>query len=278
MALLGVILKLILYSLLGIIGVLLGLVCVVLFLPIDYQVYYEAYRQSTAQVKVRFFYVCRVNYENAGEGGLLKVYVFGIPIKTMDLSAEDIKDASEEVAEDLTKTEETFAKDTTPPAPVLEKQSSKASTQVKGQATKPIKKQKKKSASPMGWKEQVEVLWKSPYRKGFFAASYKALKDILKMLKPGAIYFKLLIGKEDPAETGQLIAKITMAYPLFHSFGSVEGCYTEAGIWGEIGGRGRIRLGRFLKILIVFAVNKDVRNYIKIILNVRKVDQNGNKA
>lgn len=274
------ILKIILYILLGILSVLLGILCIVLFFPVDYQVYYEKYRQSFAQVKIRLFYVIKCIYDYEDEKGKLNIYVMGIRIGPRKVSLEEDEELGEEMTESTEEKEEASTVDTTPSARVLDKVSASLKTHETSSATKAPKKKisSAKNKKQKNWMTTFKKVWKSPHKKGFIDATWKMLKAFILVLKPKSIRFNLIIGKEDPSETGQLVAKLAMAYPLYHKYGSIEGYYVEEGIWGEIQVTGRLCIAKLLKPFIGFIINKEVRNYIKIILNVRKEDRNGNKA
>lgn len=313
MGVLWLILKIILGVILGILIILIAGICVVVFLPIDYHVYFEKYHESVIEARVRLFYLFNIHYHYEDDRNLITIKLWGIPLKKMDLSPEEMEELGEDVVEGAkhaVAAEEKIAQETTSPVAgdqsdekvgvastkmSVEKEKTahtskeRSTTQKTKEADKAIKTEKKikkskhfddekiehKSESQATWLESLRKLWVSEARKVFFSETFKLIKRFLKLLKPNHFQFRLVIGKENPADTGELIAKITMFYPLMYRYGIVDGNYTEAGLWGEVAVGGRIKLFQLLKIVIIFALNKEVRNYIKLILNVRKVEVNG---
>ncbi len=132
--------------------------------------------------------------------------------------------------------------------------------------------QKSNTAS---WKEQLTTLWESPYRKPAMKKLWQLLGELCVYFKPHTFRFRLKIGQADPAATGMLIAKLTMMYPLIYRYGSIEGIYEYQGVEGFVEVAGRVRLYRLSGIILKFIIDKNVRSYSKMIMNIRKVKTNG---
>lgn len=282
MTLLFLILKVIGYVLLAIVGTFILAILIILFLPIDYGMHYKKYENAVIRANVRLFYMIRIHYEQAETCNELSIKLFGRTLKKIDLSEEQLEEEKDDCAHVAKKRAENKELITTPHTEaslesdkkVKRNQEHKHSTKTKGQKEAHPKKSKKANTQE-SIIQKVKGLWQSHYRKAFFAQFRTLLKKLWLEFKPHTIKFKLIIGKDDPAETGELIAKLTMLYPFIYRYGVIEGDYTEAGFWGEVMGAGRIRIFNLIKAVIIFALNKDVRHFIKIILNVRKVESNG---
>lgn len=103
----------------------------------------------------------------------------------------------------------------------------------------------------------------------------RLIRDILKYILPRKWSYELVIGKEDPADTGELIAKLTMLYPLYYKNGIISGDFEKSGIWGGFLAKGKFSILGILRRIVVFALRPVVRKYIKLILRIRKEEQHG---
>lgn len=122
---------------------------------------------------------------------------------------------------------------------------------------------------------QVKVLWDDPERRGLLRAIKKLGVRLMRVINPKLFRFKVIIGREDPADTGELLAKASFAYPWYGKYGIIQGNFEEAGLWGEMIVEGRLCLGQIIGPFIRFFLNHSVRHYIKIILDTRKEERNG---
>lgn len=104
---------------------------------------------------------------------------------------------------------------------------------------------------------------------------FKIAKAVLKVLKPYHLYFDLIIGMEDPGDTGELMAKLTLLYPWYYPYGSIQGDFEKEGIWGAVEANGKFRLITFAKLLLIYSLNKEVRRTIKALLQLRREDTDG---
>ncbi|MGL4362302.1 MAG: hypothetical protein ACRCSG_03355 [Cellulosilyticaceae bacterium] len=131
------------------------------------------------------------------------------------------------------------------------------------------------SRSVLDWIKIIYDVWQQPQRPIFFREVFKLIKNIFNQIKPKYIFFNVCIGKDNAADTGELIAQLMILYPWLHKYGTVEGNYIQKGIWGDVEVKGSIRLYCFIKIIIKFAIKKEVREYVKIILDKGQVKTNG---
>ncbi len=93
-----------------------------------------------------------------------------------------------------------------------------------------------------------------------------ALIRLLKHLLPRRIKGWIRYGFDDPSATGYVAAVSALFYPSYHRNFSLEADFQEACFAGECHGKGRIRLGYLLWILITLLLKKEVRKLIRFIL------------
>ncbi len=106
--------------------------------------------------------------------------------------------------------------------------------------------------------------------KHFIKSTLKALKEVFQRIKPYKVFFTLIIGKEDPSDTGELVAQLTLLYPWYYRYGMIKGDFSRSGVWGDIYARGKFNLVTLIKIAVIFIMNKETREYINILLKRRK--------
>ena len=86
------------------------------------------------------------------------------------------------------------------------------------------------------------------------------------------------IGKEDPADTGQLIAMLSALYPLYYSFASIVGNYEKECFYGKLEANGSFTLGRLIYEIIRYIRTTSVKQLIKFIRKDRKGNKDGRKV
>lgn len=103
--------------------------------------------------------------------------------------------------------------------------------------------------------------------------TYRAIKliiigiwNIFKEIAPKEWDFEVVIGMGDPGDTGELIAKLTMLYPIYYQHGIIRGDYEHECFMGGALVRGKFRLGQILMHLVKLYLQKDVRAFIHLIL------------
>jgi len=96
--------------------------------------------------------------------------------------------------------------------------------------------------------------------------AWDALIRLLKHLLPRRIQGWIRYGFEDPSATGYVAAASSLFYPSYHRNFSLEADFREACFAGNCHGKGRIRLGYLLWILITLLLKKEVRKLIRFIL------------
>lgn len=95
----------------------------------------------------------------------------------------------------------------------------------------------------------------------------RELSCVFGKLKPDKFEADLVVGMDDPAATGQLLAIYGMLYPLIGQHVRLVGDFAREGthIEGELYIRGKIRAYTFLRMLIRVYRNKDIRSLIKLL-------------
>lgn len=111
-----------------------------------------------------------------------------------------------------------------------------------------------------------EVLESDPFRQ-----SAKLFKDELgwafRKLKPDKLEADLIVGMEDPAVTGEILAVCGILYPLIGQHVRVVGDFEceKMYIAGQVYICGRIKVITFLKTALRIYFNKDIRKMMKLL-------------
>lgn len=87
---------------------------------------------------------------------------------------------------------------------------------------------------------------------------------ILKELKPDKVEADVIVGTEDPATTGEILAICGMLYPWIGQHVRVVGDFERAHIEGRIFIKGKLRAFTFLRVAVKVYLNKDIKALIKL--------------
>ena len=89
---------------------------------------------------------------------------------------------------------------------------------------------------------------------------------VLKKLKPDKFEADFIVGMEDPAATGEILAICGMLYPLIGQHIQVVGDFDceKTHIEGQLYIRGRIRVITFIRTAVRIYFNKDIKELIKL--------------
>lgn len=85
------------------------------------------------------------------------------------------------------------------------------------------------------------------------------LLRIVKSLKPQKFQVKLVVGMDDPAATGQILAYCGMLYPLIGGHVDVVGDFEKKRLEGQALVKGKIRFFTFLRVAVKVYFNRDIR-------------------
>lgn len=85
------------------------------------------------------------------------------------------------------------------------------------------------------------------------------LLSILKSLKPDKFEAALVVGMDDPAATGEILAVCGMLYPIFGPQVNVAGDFEGKRLEGRVFIKGKLRLFTFVRTAVRIYFNKDIR-------------------
>ena len=98
-----------------------------------------------------------------------------------------------------------------------------------------------------------------------FALCKNELLRIGKALKPQKFQVQLLIGMDDPAATGEILAVWGMLYPVIGGYVDVAGDFERKRLEGHLLLKGKIRFFTFLRVAVKIYFNKDIRKLYKLL-------------
>lgn len=285
------ILWLILKIILGLLGLLLilflGILLGILFLPLEYKVRAEKYEMVAYNVQLRIFYLISILYDSR-KASSINIQLLGKTIKTVTLleeDKEDIKDASKTKFAKVLKTEKDEKQGNKPSRESVLKEVGSKREEVPrirlthtGKSKKVKEREKSKEKAKLkegihtdgGWLEDVKRLWNSEDRVPFLRSCKILFKELWYAIRPKTFNFKVIFGLENPADTGMWLAKLMPLYPFYAPYGDIIGDFENTTLEGDLRLLGKTNLFRFIKPLIVFITHKEVRQYIKIIMNIGK--------
>lgn len=90
----------------------------------------------------------------------------------------------------------------------------------------------------------------------------KYIIDILKHIRPRKIKGFVRFGFDDPATTGQVLGLISLGIPIYKDNITIRPDFENKILQGDISGRGRIRLGYLVIIIIKILLDKNVLDTI----------------
>lgn len=91
------------------------------------------------------------------------------------------------------------------------------------------------------------------------------LISILKSLKPQKFEANLIVGMEDPAATGEILAIWGMLYPLIGEHVNITGDFENNRMEGHVLLKGKIKVITFVRAAIRIYFNKDIKKLIKLL-------------
>ena len=109
-----------------------------------------------------------------------------------------------------------------------------------------------------------EVFESEPFQQSW-QLCYGELKSVFKSLKPDKFEADFIVGMDDPATTGQILAIYGILYPLVGQNIQVVGDFERTHVEGYLYMCGRIRAFTFLKVAIRIYFNKDIRKLMKLL-------------
>lgn len=98
-----------------------------------------------------------------------------------------------------------------------------------------------------------------------FALCQGELLTIVKSLKPRKFEASLIVGMDDPASTGEILAVCGMLYPIIGGHVDVRGDFEQKRLEGEILIVGKLRMFTFLRTAVRIYFNKDIRKLYRLL-------------
>lgn len=92
-----------------------------------------------------------------------------------------------------------------------------------------------------------------------YALCKKELLSIAKSLKPDRFEAALVVGMDDPASTGEILAVCGMLYPILGPQVNVAGDFEKKRLEGRVFIRGKLRFFTFIRVAVRIYFNKDIR-------------------
>ena len=283
------ILKIIGWMLLAILGILVLLVCVVLFVPVRYELEGKCNGTiETLDVKFRFSFLLHflagtVCYSEGKSTWNLRIAwkYFGnedielreTPIKRSiesESSVNETKNKEINIPEKTIKNEETVSKDVSNKG--TRKVTDKAPDQT-GEVKKTVskkesildkieykyKKIRDKLREIIRKKEKVLGFLTNEIHQAAFLKVVSELKHLLLRLRPQKIVGEIEFGFDDPAWTGQALAGISILYPYFADCFQVIPDFEEKKLRGQIEIKGKITAKNFVALGLYVILDKNVR-------------------
>lgn len=109
-----------------------------------------------------------------------------------------------------------------------------------------------------------EVL-RSEEGRNTFALAKRELGRLFRHIAPTKLNGSLTIGMDDPAVTGQIIAVISMFYPIYGNNVSITPDFDEKCMRGNLYLKGRIRLITLIRIAWRVYFNKDIKKFLHML-------------
>lgn len=111
--------------------------------------------------------------------------------------------------------------------------------------------------------------YKEVVESDIFQNTYELCKGelaiILRSLKPQKFEAEWIVGMDDPASTGQILAICGMLYPVFGGHVAVTGDFERKRIEGYVFIKGKIRIFTLLRVVVRIYFNKDVKRTISLL-------------
>lgn len=98
-----------------------------------------------------------------------------------------------------------------------------------------------------------------------FALCQGELLTIVKSLKPRKFEASLIVGMDDPASTGEILAVCGMLYPIIGGHVDVRGDFEQKRLEGKILIVGKLRMFTFLRTAVRIYFNKDIRKLYRLL-------------
>lgn len=266
------ILKIIGWILLAILGILVLLVCVVLFVPVRYELDGKCNGTiDTLDVKFRFSFLLHflagtVCYTEGKPTWNLRIAwkrfvnqdteLQETPIKKSEDSESSVNNAKDEeinVPEEPIKNEESVSEESITKETVSKKESFLDKIEYK------YKKIRDKLREIARKKEKVMEFLTNEIHQAAFLKVISELKRLLLRLRLQKIMGEIEFGFDDPAWTGQVLAGISILYPYFADCFQIIPDFEEKKLRGQLEIKGKISAKNFVALGLRVILDKNVR-------------------
>lgn len=271
------ILKIIGWILLAILGILVLLVCVVLFVPVRYELDGKCNGTiDTLDVKFRFSFLLHflagtVCYTEGKPTWNLRIAwkrfvnqdteLQETPIKKSEDSESSVNNAKDEeinVPEEPIKNEESVSEESITKETVSKETVSKKESFLDKIEYK-YKKIRDKLREIARKKEKVMEFLTNEIHQAAFLKVISELKRLLLRLRPQKIMGEIEFGFDDPAWTGQVLAGISILYPYFADCFQIIPDFEEKKLRGQLEIKGKISAKNFVALGLRVILDKNVR-------------------
>lgn len=271
------ILKIIGWILLTILGILVLLVCVVLFVPVRYELDGKCNGTiDTLDVKFRFSFLLHflagtVCYTEGKPTWNLRIAwkrfvnqdteLQETPIKKSEDSESSVNNAKDEeinVPEEPIKNEESVSEESITKETVSKETVSKKESFLDKIEYK-YKKIRDKLREIARKKEKVMEFLTNEIHQAAFLKVISELKRLLLRLRPQKIMGEIEFGFDDPAWTGQVLAGISILYPYFADCFQIIPDFEEKKLRGQLEIKGKISAKNFVALGLRVILDKNVR-------------------
>lgn len=103
-----------------------------------------------------------------------------------------------------------------------------------------------------------------PFKRSF-ALCKGELLSIVKSVKPRKFEASLIVGMDDPASTGEILAICGMLYPIIGGHVDVRGDFENKRLEGQVLIVGKLCIFTFLRTAVKIYFNKDIRKLYKLL-------------
>lgn len=276
------ILKIIGWILLAILGILVLLVCVVLFVPVRYELDGKCNGTiDTLDVKFRFSFLLHflagtVCYTEGKPTWNLRIAwkrfvnqdteLQETPIKKSEDSESSVNNAKDEeinVPEEPIKNEESVSEESITKESVTKETVTKETVSKKESFLDKIEYKYKKIRDKLREiarkKEKVMEFLTNEIHQAAFLKVISELKRLLLRLRPQKIMGEIEFGFDDPAWTGQVLAGISILYPYFADCFQIIPDFEEKKLRGQLEIKGKISAKNFVALGLRVILDKNVR-------------------
>lgn len=255
--LLVVVLKFLGILILSLLLLLLLLIAIILVVPVKYTLHANKEEETHAYASVKWLYSIlsvEVIYDSKAE--LIKRYkLFGLTIgprkPKKKKKTKPKKENSLEKPKEFTATKNKKAKKSK-----KVKQSNKSAKS---------KQNKKKKAKKTNIKDKIMKIQSFNYKKELLTDTISWIKDILKRIGPQHLDIYIEVGRQEPGQTGSIMAIVWAFYPLYYPFATIIGNYEKECLCGKIDANGSVTVGWLVYDAIKYIRKTSVKELIKFI-------------